>query len=56
MTLINDEKALISCGLLFTTYERKQMFDWFSLNLHEILAGVSRADAISESTSVGSEC
>jgi hypothetical protein len=38
MTLINDGKALISGGLLFTAYEWKQIFHWSSLNLHEVLS------------------
>jgi hypothetical protein len=37
MTLIDDEKLLISGGVLFTAYEREEIFDWLLQNLREIL-------------------
>jgi hypothetical protein len=42
ITRADDEKRLMSGGLLFTAYEREKMFEWLLQSLHDILGATLR--------------
>jgi hypothetical protein len=50
--LVDDEKGLISGGLLFTAYEREQMFEWLLQSLHEILGATLRTIFTDEDSAI----
>jgi hypothetical protein len=52
ITLVDDEKTLLSGGLLFTAYEREDMFEWLLDALNEIIVAVLRTIFVDEDSAL----
>jgi hypothetical protein len=52
ITLVDDTKGLMSGGLLFTAYEREEMFLWLLTHLNDILGPVLRTIVTNEDSAI----